>query len=110
MKKLLNELNVSSKINGVTKNNFEDIIKEVYGDDKYKFYLNSELIDVNDRFRIFSFNDKDYIVKKTTKTDGDLEMTLALRAFNALEGIKVNDYTIRIVKPQIFYGILLYHI
>ena len=46
---------------------------------------------------------EDYIVKKTTKTDGDLEMTLALRAFNALEGIKVNDYTIRIVKPQIFY-------
>ena len=58
MKKLLNELNVSSKINGVTKNSFEDIIDEVYGDDKYKFYLNSELIDVNDRFRIFSFNDK----------------------------------------------------
>lgn len=103
MKRLLNELNVSSKINGVTKNNFEDIIKEVYGDDKYKFYLNSELIDVNDRFRIFSFNDKDYIIKKTTKTDGDLEISLALSAFNALEGIKVNDYTIRIVKPQIFY-------
>lgn len=103
MKRLCEQLNVNTSIKNISGSNIIDIIKIVFKDSKYKFYLNSELIDVNDRFRIFEYQKKNYIVKKTKKTDGDLEIKLARKAEELLDGLIVDDYTIHIVKPNIYY-------
>ena len=58
MKKLCEQLNVNTSIKNTNGDNIIDIIKIVFKDTKYKFYLNSELIDVNDRFRIFEYQKK----------------------------------------------------
>ena len=67
MKKLSEQLNVNTTIKSVPFDNMNEIIKYVFKNDEYKFYLNSELIDVNDRFRIFEHENKYYIIKKTSK-------------------------------------------
>ncbi len=103
MKKLCEQLNVNTSIKNTNGDNIIDIIKIVFKDTKYKFYLNSELIDVNDRFRIFEYQKKNYIAKKTKKKDGDLEIKLARKAERLLDGLIVDDYVIHIVKPNIYY-------
>lgn len=103
MKRLCEQLNVNTSIKNVNGSNIIDVIKNVFKDTKYKFYLNSELIDVNDRFRIFEYKNKNYIVKKTKQMDGDLEIKLARKAEKLLNGLIVDDYTIYIVRPNIYY-------
>lgn len=103
MKKLCEQLNVDTSIKPVPYYDINEVIKYVFKNKKYKFYLNSELIDVNDRFRIFEYRGKNYIAKKTNKVDGDLEVNLAKSAEKVLDGLKVDNYTIKIVNPTVYY-------
>ena len=103
MKKLCEQLNVNTSIKNTNGDNIIDIIKIVFKDTKYKFYLNSELIDVNDRFRIFEYQKKNYIAKKTKKKDGELEIKISRKDGRLLDGLIVDDYVIHIVKPNIYY-------
>ena len=103
MKKLSEQLNVNTTIKSVPFDNMNEIIKYVFKNDEYKFYLNSELIDVNDRFRIFEHENKYYIIKKTSKFDGNLEIKLAKKAAGILDGLKVDDYVIKVIRPTIYY-------
>ena len=103
MKKLSEQLNVNTAIKSVPYENMNKIIKYVFKNSEYKFYLNSELIDVNDRFRIFEYKNKNYIIKKTNKIDGELEIKYAQKAADILDGLEVNDYIIKIIRPTIYY-------
>lgn len=103
MKKLCEQLNEDTTIKKVSGDSFIDIIAKVFNDTQYRFYLNSELIDINDRFRIFQYRGKNYIAKKSRKKDGDSEIKNAKKAEKILNGITVDNYTINIVKPDIYY-------
>lgn len=103
MKKLYEQLNIAPIIKKVPFNNVDEIIKYVFKNDEYKFYLNSELIDVNDRFRIFEYKNKNYILKKSNITDGNLEVQIAQKAIEVIDGLNVSNYTIKIIKPTIYY-------
>lgn len=58
---------------------------------------------MNDRFRIFKCKNKKYIIKKTNITDGNLEVQLAQKAIEVIDGLSVTNYTIRVIKPTIYY-------
>lgn len=103
MQRLCERLEITPSIKIVNGESIQDVIKIVFKNECYKFYLNSELIDVNNRFRIFKYQNKTYIAKKTTKNDGELEIKLAHKAMAKLEGITIDNYKIRIVKPNIYY-------
>lgn len=103
MKKLCEQLNIDTKIKSIPFDDLSECIEYSLKKDEYKFYLNSELIDVNDRFRIFNHKNKNYIVKKTNKIEGELEVKLAQKAEEILDGLKVNNYIIKIIKPTIYY-------
>ena len=103
MQKLCDRLKVKPLIKKIFGDNIQDVIKTAFENDCYKFYLNSELIDVNNRFRIFEYKNKKYIAKKTTKETGKLEIEFAYKASKRLNGLIVDDYKILIVKPDIYY-------
>ncbi len=103
MKKLSAQLNIDTSIKTVAFDDMKENIKYVFDNDNYNFYLNSELIDVNDRFRIFNYNGKNYIVKKSKIDEGKLEVELAQKAFSILDGLKVDDYKIKIIMPTVYY-------
>lgn len=103
MQKLCERLKINILIKKVCGDDIHDVIKNIFNDDCYKFYLNSELIDVNDRFRIFEYNNKKYIAKRTTKEDGKLEIEFAYKAKEKLNGLIIDNYEIQIVKPDIYY-------
>ena len=102
MKRLVDELNIDCKINKIEKNTIEETIDKAFNSNEYNFYLNSELIDVNDRFRVFEFNNEKYIVKKTKKEDGIDEERIALKAKDLLNDIEIDNYTIKIVTPKLY--------
>lgn len=99
MKSLYKALSVDTKINEIFADSMEDAIKISLRNEKYKFYLNSELIDVNDRFRVFIFENISYIIKKTSIKKGKKELELAQKAYKYLEGIGINEYKLNIVVP-----------
>ena len=94
MQKLCDRLKVNSLIKKAYGDNINDVIKKVFSNECYKFYLNSELIDVNDRFRVFEYNNKKYIVNKTTTEDGKLEIYFAYKAMERLNDLIVDNYEI----------------
>lgn len=102
MKRLSDQLNIDSSIKSVPYDDMEEIIKYVFKNKKYKFFQNSELIDVNDRFRIFEHKGKNYIVKKSNRSDGILEVKHARKAEEKLDELKIDNYIIKIVKPNIY--------
>lgn len=103
MKKLSKQLNIVPSIKKTYFNNIYEIIKYVFKTDEYKFYLNSELIDVNDRFRVFNYKNKNFIIKKTNRIDGDLEVQSAQKAMKVIDGLNISNYTLKIVEPTIYY-------
>lgn len=103
MKKLSEQLNIVPSIKKTYFNNIYEIIKYVFKTDEYKFYLNSELIDVNDRFRVFNYKNKNFIIKKTNRIDGDLEVQSAQKAMKVIDGLNISNYTLKIVEPTIYY-------
>lgn len=103
MKKLSEQFNIMPSIKTVPFDSIDENIKYVFKNDGYRFYLNSELIDVNNRFRIFEYNNKKYIIKKTNKIDGNLEEQLAQKATESIDGLSINNYTIKVIKPTIYY-------
>lgn len=101
MKRLCSALNIKPTINKISEQSLKEVILKVYANDEYKFYLNSELIDVNDRFRIFNYNEVNYISKKTEYEDGINEIKLATLAKNKLNNLKIGKYQINVVEPKL---------
>lgn len=102
MKRLCNELRVNKKIEEIHATNIKDAIREAYKSDKYSFYLNSELIDVNNRFRIFNFDGINYICKKSNFKDAEYELSLVSKAKLLVDNIAVDNYTLKVVMPKVF--------
>lgn len=101
MRSLKEEMNVPLNIFDINCNTIEEAINGSYKDDRYKFYLNSELLDVNDRFRIFRFNNVNYIAKKTDLKNGFNEQNLAKKAYAILNNVKINNFVLKVVLPEL---------
>lgn len=99
MKSLREELNVSNHIYQIKAKNIEEAIIKAFKGEKYNFYLNSELIDVNNRFRIFSFNGVNYIIKKSSLKSGFEEEQLAKKAYDKLNNIEISSYRLNVILP-----------
>lgn len=102
MKSLREKLNLTEKIFEISAKTIEEAILLSFKDDKYKFYLNSELIDINNRFRIFKYQNTDYIVKKSSLNDGQEEVKLANKAFSIIDGLKVDNFNLKVILPQLY--------
>ena len=84
---------------------FEECISELYSArfPDYRFFENSELIDVNDRFRIFDFCGTRYISKRVVSEVAALnERKLSQEAYLRIDGVVVNDRKLRVVVPDVF--------
>lgn len=101
MKSLREELEVTNEVLEINSNDITQSIKIAFKDNKYRFYLNSELIDVNNRFRIFKFNNKKYIVKKSSLSSGLEEVELAKKAYKILNNTIISDYKIKVILPKL---------
>lgn len=103
MTKLSNYLNIETNIKTVPFDDMIENIKYVFENDDYNFFLNSELIDVNNRFRIFNYKKKNYILKKSKLKDGEIEIKYSSKAFKLFNNLEVDNYIIKIVQPNIYY-------
>lgn len=99
MKPLYKALSIKNKIEIINADSINDAIKKAWVDDKYRFSLNSELIDVNNRFRIFEYQKSIYIIKKSSTLDAESELDLAIKADEHLKNIKVDEYTLKVIVP-----------
>ena len=101
MKRLICELNVDNQIYINESKSVEEAIKTAFKNKKYRFYFNSGLIDVNNRFRIFNYKGVNYIVKKSSNKDGTQEVELAKMAFNILNNTSIDGFVLKIIVPQL---------
>lgn len=80
----------------------QNAIKIAFSSDDYKFFLNSELIDINNRFRIFSFNNKVYITKKTTNKHENNEVSIATKVKEKIGEQVIYGRQLSVVVPDFF--------
>ncbi len=112
---LYEKINQKKKINTISNCSLTEAVTYAFSNDKFKFYLNSELIDVKDRFRIFRFHQKVYIAKKTTEEDGKNELKYALLAKEKLTDVTLPNYQLKVIEPvllqdeQSYYILTEYH-
>lgn len=101
MKALFKALQLENKIYPIEGETLTDCIRIAWLDKKYSFYQNSELIDVNNRFRIFEYENSQYIIKKSSVQDGEEELRLASKAEKILQNIKINNYDLEVIVPTV---------
>lgn len=90
------------------KNNFDnknwtDIIKDVYSSNfkRFKFQLNSELVDVENRFRLVVYNGIKYVIKKTTKRKALIELENSKKLYNVMIHYEDEKYKIIPIIPYV---------
>ena len=105
MSSLYNALGRES-VNSIDSNDWNEIILKVYkkNNSKYKFRINSELIDIKDRFRILKQNGVTYIIKKTSIEKAKLEITNSKKILDLVKNININGFKLYPVIP--FYKII----
>lgn len=93
-------------INTIDSNDWNEIILQVYKKNnlKYKFRINSELVDIKDRFRILKHNNVAYIIKKTTIKKAKLELKNSKKVSNLVKDINIKGLKLCPVIP--FYKII----
>lgn len=91
---------ILTQINDIHAENLRDAVKIAFNDYKYGFYQNAELIDVKDRFRIFRFQNKNYIAKKMSLKKAELELCNSRQAAEILFEQKINGRKIVVIVPQ----------
>lgn len=99
---LYKALEKQNTIQRIFTNTFENAILEAYSNPNYLFFHNSELIDVKDRFRIFNYNNVNYIVKSMSEKKAKIEFDNSLKCASILNGKKVNDFIIEVVMPRLY--------
>ena len=110
MKTLSNVLEKKNIINKIYADSFEEAILEAYNNSDYNFFHNSELIDVENRFRIFEYNDINYIVKTMSKEKGVAEFNNSIKCAQLLNGKKINNYHIKVITSKLYKVDDLYYI
>lgn len=100
---LYNALQTDLTIVQITGVSLKEAVRKVYLDDafKYRLLLNSELIDVKKRFRVFNYNGDIYIAKQSSLLDAKHEIEAATVAHKRLHGICINDIELKILVPEI---------
>jgi len=76
-------------------------VQLAYETTRYTFRSSPWFVDVKDRFRIFEFNDRCYIAKRTRIDKAREEIEKSRQAFDHIEGIRVEDKTLRVVVPEL---------
>ena len=77
------------------------IIEAIFYDTKYKFCLNSELIDIDSRFRIVKIHNKVFIIKKTTAEKAQNERNNAIELEKILYKKIIDNYKLKPIIPTI---------
>ncbi|MBP5352927.1 MAG: hypothetical protein J6Y91_04090 [Alphaproteobacteria bacterium] len=95
-----NTVGASVRINQIEAQNLRCAVEKAYRDSVCGFHQNAELIDVKDRFRIFRFQNCDYLAKKMSLPKAELEITNSQKAAAILSGKTVNGKDIRVIVPQ----------
>lgn len=90
------------KVFSVKFKSWKKLISDVYGDNKYNFEFNSELIDVENRFRIVKVEDKVLIIKKTTVEKAEIEYKNAIMLKKIFEKENINNYKVIPVIPIVY--------
>lgn len=98
---LLEKIGKTNIIHKVEAQTLAAAIKIAFTENKYNFYLNSELIDINNRFRIFNFNGVNYLIKKSKKKDAFAEVDNANKVKSSIGDENIDGYEIDIVVPQL---------
>ncbi len=102
MGKLYSALHKSNDINIVETDNFEDAIRIAYKDPIYNFFHNSELLDVNNRFRIFRYRNVEYLIKYMNPKKSKIEMSNTLLASTLITGKKINNFQLEVIEPKLY--------
>lgn len=98
---LLEKIGKSNIIHKIEAQTLTMAIKIAFAENKYNFYLNSELIDINNRFRVFNFNGVNYLIKKSKKKDALAEVDNATKIKTRIGDENIDGYNIDIVVPQL---------
>ena len=67
--------------------------------DKFSFFHNVEVKDVQKRFRAFCFNGKNYVAKQAKNKTATDEIENAARAARLLNGLSVSGFVLNVVEP-----------
>lgn len=102
MKALCDKLNTTKSIKRITAKDLKSAVKKAYSSNLFNFYLNSELIDVNNRFRVFEYDQTFWLAKKSKKHKAILEQEFAKKAKAKLNGKIVNNRVVRVLDPIFF--------
>ena len=94
-----NYVGVPFKIKEIKAQNLKSAVRIAYDCDYCYFYQNAELIDVKDRFRIFSFQGCNYISKKMSMKKAALEVLNSRKAAQIISGKEINGKNINIIVP-----------
>lgn len=101
-KNLYTALEKGNKINKIKATNIEEAINKAYENDDYTFYHNSELIDVQNRFRIFNYNNINYFIKSSKKEKAKAEVENTIQAAKLLNGKTINKYQIEVIESKLY--------
>ncbi len=99
MLSLRDKLDLDESINNINAKTLKEAVKNSFKSNLYNFNLNSELIDVNDRFRIFRYNDISWIAKKSNKYKANIEKENACKAQQLLEGAIIGGKVVKVLNP-----------
>lgn len=102
MQSLCEKLNINRTINNIKAKTLKDAVVKSFKSDIYDFRLNSELIDVNNRFKIFRYNNINWIAKKSKKYKAVFEQENAIKAQEKLDGAIINGKIVKVLKPVYF--------
>lgn len=100
MTTIISKLKIPNTIKKVNADAFEDAVLIANKKDGYGFYLNSELIDVNDRFRIFKYNGVNFISKRINSHHNIKELELARKAEKIINDMEIDNYILRVIVPK----------
>ncbi len=101
-KTLYYALGKSNNINTISVDSFEEAITIAYQNKNYSVFQNSELLDVKNRFRIFNYNNTNYLIKSIRKEKANSEISNSLHASKLLNGKKINNYQLEVIDPKLY--------
>lgn len=102
MSSLYDEKNISIIPEVDNELDWDSIVINLFTNDnpQNRFCINSELIDIDDRFRIAKIKEKLYIIKKTSNVKAHTEIINANKLNELIGNRTINGYTIKIVIPN----------
>lgn len=97
----LNEKTTTCFVKPIDAKNLKEAVQIAFSAQGYGFTLNSELIDVKNRFRIFRFGNKTYLVKTSSAKDGKEEVKFASKVKGKINKKQIHGRKLIVVVPKL---------